>query len=78
MIGAKYYHLKIPNYNDSAADNDGHGTHVSSTLAGVAVSDANLFGLANGTARGGVPSARIAAYKVCFLVSLFSWSRSNL
>ncbi|CAN6838288.1 unnamed protein product [Brassica oleracea] len=66
VIGARYYHLKRPNYNDTAADYDGHGTHITSTIAGVAVSNANLFGIANGTARGGVPSARIATYKVCW------------
>lgn len=30
------------------------------------VSKASLYGLARGTARGGVPSARIAVYKVCW------------
>lgn len=30
------------------------------------MSTASLMGLAQGTARGGVPSARIAAYKVCW------------
>lgn len=28
--------------------------------------NASFFGLANGTARGGVPNARIAVYKVCW------------
>lgn len=48
---------------------DGHGTHTSSTLAGVAVPNANLNGLAKGTARGAVPSARVAMYKVCWATS---------
>lgn len=71
VIGARYYHLKRPDYNDTAADYDGHGTHITSTIAGVAVSNANLFGIANGTARGGVPSARIATYKVFFFFAYY-------
>ncbi|KAK9077902.1 hypothetical protein SSX86_001959 [Deinandra increscens subsp. villosa] len=69
LIGAKYYNteeIKTRNEELSARDTDGHGTHTASTVAGQAVKNASMLGLANGTARGGVPSARIAVYKICF------------
>ncbi|XP_073314774.1 subtilisin-like protease SBT4.3 [Primulina huaijiensis] len=65
LIGARYYNSFKPSGTDSARDIEGHGSHTASTAAGNVVKDASFYGIANGTARGGVPSARIAAYKVC-------------
>lgn len=52
----------------------GHGSHTASTAAGNHAKDVSFYGLAEGTARGGVPSARIAAYKVCEPDGCFSHS----
>ncbi|XP_027155311.1 cucumisin-like [Coffea eugenioides] len=69
IIGAKHYRAdgQVPDVDiPSPRDSEGHGSHTASTAAGRLVSKASLFDLGSGTARGGVPSARIAVYKICW------------
>ena len=68
IIGARYYSVSVGE-TGSALDVEGHGTHTASTAAGNNVKGASFFGLGEGTARGGAPSSRIAAYRVCDPVS---------
>ncbi|CAH1453864.1 unnamed protein product [Lactuca virosa] len=62
LIGAR-------DFTDSASgsplDDEGHGTHTSSTAAGNFVDGANVYGMAKGTAAGMAPLAHVAMYKVC-------------
>lgn len=73
LIGARYfnkgYSANVEPLNssmNSARDYDGHGTHTLSTAAGNFVPGASVYGVGKGTAKGGSPHARVAAYKVCW------------
>ncbi|CAH9138433.1 unnamed protein product [Cuscuta epithymum] len=68
VIGARYFNLEggAPADQVTPGDLDGHGTHIASIAGGRVVNGASLYGIGKGTARGGVPSARLASYKVCW------------
>ncbi|XP_057948229.1 subtilisin-like protease SBT5.6 [Malania oleifera] len=80
LIGARYYlngyeaHYGVGALNattDGASPRDwqGHGTHTASTAAGREVPNASAIGgFGYGVASGGAPLARLAIYKVCWLV----------
>ncbi|WP_432546056.1 S8 family serine peptidase [Kineococcus sp. SYSU DK004] len=50
----------------SARDSDGHGTHTTTTAAGLAGVSATIDGREYGEASGAAPAAAVAAYKVCW------------
>ncbi|KAL5798166.1 hypothetical protein ACOSQ2_002986 [Xanthoceras sorbifolium] len=73
LIGARYFNKgyasvvgPLNSSFDSPRDTDGHGSHTLSTAGGNFVAKASIFGLGKGTAKGGSPKARVAAYKVCW------------
>ncbi|XP_019096193.1 PREDICTED: subtilisin-like protease SBT5.3 isoform X1 [Camelina sativa] len=73
LIGARYFHKgyaaavgPLNSSFDSPRDLDGHGSHTLSTAGGAFVPGVSVFGQGNGTAKGGSPRARVAAYKVCW------------
>ncbi|CAA0818068.1 Subtilisin-like protease SBT5.4 [Striga hermonthica] len=74
LIGARYYNkgfeadlgTPLNTSFQNARDLEGHGTHTLSTAAGSFVPSASVFGVGNGTSKGGSPRARAAVYKVCW------------
>ncbi|KAJ4730284.1 Subtilisin-like protease [Melia azedarach] len=73
LIGARYFNKgyasvvgPLNSSYDTPRDKEGHGSHTLSTAGGNFVAKASVFGLGKGTAKGGSPKARVAAYKVCW------------
>ncbi|XWS36664.1 hypothetical protein CRYUN_Cryun20dG0104700 [Craigia yunnanensis] len=73
LIGARYFNKgyaaivgKLNSSFYTPRDKEGHGTHTLSTAGGNLVPKASVFGFGKGTAKGGSPRARVAAYKVCW------------
>ncbi|CAA0816278.1 Subtilisin-like protease SBT5.3 [Striga hermonthica] len=73
LIGARYFNKgyssivgPLNSTYQTPRDTEGHGSHTLSTAGGSFVPGASVFGFGNGTAKGGSPGARVAAYKVCW------------
>ncbi|CAJ2633679.1 unnamed protein product [Trifolium pratense] len=74
LIGARFFYKGYEAYAGklgasfyTARDTIGHGSHTLSTAGGNFVQGVSVLGNGNGTAKGGSPKARVAAYKVCWL-----------
>jgi subtilisin family serine protease len=78
LIGAReyldtyklYVGLKSSEF-DSARDDNGHGSHTTSTAAGNSGVEASIFGIPRGTVSGIAPRARVIAYKACGAAGCF-------
>ncbi|KAL6536015.1 hypothetical protein OROHE_012859 [Orobanche hederae] len=73
LIGARYFNKgyssivgPLNSTFHTPRDTEGHGSHTLSTAGGNFVAGASVFGFGNGTAKGGSPKSRLAAYKVCW------------
>ncbi|XP_076932353.1 subtilisin-like protease SBT5.4 [Bidens hawaiensis] len=85
LIGAKYFNKGYqasygqldPSMN-SARDHKGHGSHTLSTAGGNFVQGVSYKDEFNGTAKGGSPRARVAAYKICWPPSSIFGAECNL
>jgi subtilisin family serine protease len=74
LIGAQrfmetydFFNALDPGEFTTARDDDGHGTHTSSTAAGNSNVEASIFGVDRGIISGLAPRAHVIMYKVCGL-----------